>query len=84
MKSNAKSSITLPAHELKQVESLRKTLKAKSNVEVIRRGLTLLSEQTLRQELRAAYQKASAQTRDSINREIKDLDRLVGEGLEEK
>jgi Arc/MetJ-type ribon-helix-helix transcriptional regulator len=82
MKSNAKSSITLPAEELKQVESLRKSLKAKSNVEVIRRGLTLLSEQTHRQKLRAAYQNASDQTRESVNHEIKELDGLTGEGLE--
>jgi len=82
MKSNAKSSITLPAEELKQVESLRKSLKAKSNVEVIRRGLALLSEQTHRQKLRAAYQNASAQTRESVIHEIQVLDRLSSEGLE--
>jgi len=82
MKSNTKSSITLPAEEFKQVESLRKTLKAKSNVEVIRRGLTLLSEQTHRQKLRAAYQNASAQTRVSTIQELKELHALTDEGLE--
>jgi len=81
MKSNAKSSITLPAEELKQVESLRKSLKAKSNVEVIRRGLTLLIEQTHRQELRAAYQNASAQTRESVKQELIELNSLTNEGI---
>jgi Arc/MetJ-type ribon-helix-helix transcriptional regulator len=44
MKSNAKSSITLPPDELKLVVSLQARLKAKSKVEVVRRGLRLLQE----------------------------------------
>ena len=42
MKSNTKSSITLPAKELALVDQLRKQLKLKTKVEVIRRGLLLL------------------------------------------
>ena len=82
MKVNTKSSITLPADELKQVESLRKTLGAKSNVEVIRRGLRLLTEQTDREQLRAAYREASKKTRDTLKSELQDLESLTDEGLE--
>jgi len=39
MKSNTKSSITLPAEELALVEDLRLTLKVRTKVEVVRRGL---------------------------------------------
>ena len=59
MKSNAKSSITLPPDEVKLVKDLKKKLKAKSNVEVVRRGLKLLKEQTDRDLLRKAYESAS-------------------------
>ena len=61
MKPNAKSSITLPPAEVKLVRDLKKKLKAKSNVEVVRRGLKLLKEQTDRDLLRKAYESASHQ-----------------------
>lgn len=81
MKNNTKSSITLPPDELKLVEALKKKLKAKSKVDVIRRGLYLLKETTDRQSLRQAYATASKAMRDSLLKEIEDLDGLSGEGL---
>lgn len=82
MKNNTKSSITLPAEEFKQVERLRKNLGAKSNVDVIRRGLRLLTEQTEREELRAAFREASLKTRENLKEELEELDSLTDEGLE--
>lgn len=81
MKTNTKSSITLPAAELDLVTDLMKSLKAKTKVEVIRRGLTLLKETTDRKSLRDAFKKASADTRETIQSELKDLDALTDEGL---
>ena len=83
MKSNTKSSITLPPAELKLVLSLQSKLKAKSKVEVVRRGLRLLEEVTERERLRDAYRRASLATRDSLSYELEDLDSLVAEGLDE-
>lgn len=83
MKSNTKSSITLPPEELKLVLVLRTQLKAKSNVEVVRRGLRLLRETTDRERLREAYRRASLATRKSLSQELKELDALAGEGLGE-
>ena len=83
MKSNTKSSITLPANELKLVLSLQARLKAKSKVEVVRRGLRLLQETTDRETMREAYRRASLATRKSLARELKELDPLVAEGLDE-
>jgi hypothetical protein len=82
MKSNAKSSITLPAEELRLVVSLQAKLKAKSKVEVVRRGLRLLQEATDRESLRAAYRRASLATRASLGRELAELDHLAAEGLD--
>lgn len=82
MKHNTKSSITLPAEEFKQVERLRKTIGAKSNVEVIRKGIRLLSEQTDRELLRAAFQDAAKKTRDVAKSELKELNALTDEGLD--
>jgi Arc/MetJ-type ribon-helix-helix transcriptional regulator len=82
MKSNAKSSITLPPAEVRLVQSLKTRLKLKSNVEVVRQGLRLLQESTERQTLRAAYRTASRATRASLAREIEELDHLSGEGLD--
>ena len=81
MKFNTKSSITLPSNELRLVEELRKKLKAKSKVDVIRRGLYLLKETTDRKTLRDAYAKASRSMKDSILKEIEDLDSLTSEGV---
>ena len=83
MKSNTKSSITLPPEELKLVLALQAKLKAKSKVEVVRRGLRLLKEMTDRESLREAYRRASLATRASLSDELIDLDPLVSEGLDE-
>jgi Arc/MetJ-type ribon-helix-helix transcriptional regulator len=82
MKSNAKSSVTLPPDELRLVQTLKSRLKLKTNVEVIRRGLRLLQETTERQALKDAYRSASRATRKSIDRELAELDNLTGEGLD--
>lgn len=83
MKSNTKSSITLPAEELKLVTSLQTKLKAKSKVEVVRRGLRLLQEVTERESLREAYRRASQATRETLSQELSELDGLTSEGLDE-
>jgi hypothetical protein len=83
MKTNTKSSITLPPDELKLVLSLQMKLKARSKVEVVRRGLRLLEETTNRERLREAYRRASRATRKSLADELPELDSLVGEGLDE-
>ncbi len=81
MKYNTKSSITLPAEELRLVLALQAKLKARSKVEVVRRGLRLLQESTDREFLRQAYRQASAATRGSIEAELSELDHLASEGL---
>jgi hypothetical protein len=83
MKSNTKSSITLPPEELRLVLALQTKLKAKSKVEVVRRGLRLLRDTTERDTLREAYRQASRATRKSLAHEIRELDHLAGEGLED-
>lgn len=82
MKSNTKSSITLPAEELRLVLALQVKLKARSKVEVVRRGLRLLQESTDRELLRQAYREASAATRAATVAELAELDHLAAEGLE--
>jgi len=81
MKSNTKSSITLPPDELRLVRALQARLKAKSKVEVVRRGLRLLRDVTEREALREAYRRASRATRASLSQELSDLDHLASEGL---
>jgi len=81
MKSNTKSSITLPPDELALVVELQRKLKAKSKVEVVRRGLRLLRDVTERDALRRAYRSASRATRASLADEIAELDHLSAEGL---
>ena len=83
MRSNTKSSITLPPEELRMVLALQAKLKAKSKVEVVRRGLQLLRDVTEREALREAYRRASKATRASLSRELNELDHLAGEGLPE-
>jgi len=83
MKSNTKSSITLPPEELKLVLALQAKLKAKSKVEVVRRGLRLLKETTDRESLREAYRKASLATRASLSIELDELDSLTSEGFDD-
>lgn len=81
MKTNTKSSITLPSEELRLVVALQAKLKAKTKVEVVRRGLRLLKESTDRESLRRAYREASAATRVSMDAELAELDHLASEGL---
>jgi hypothetical protein len=83
MKSNTKSSITLLPEELELVLALQAKLKARSKVEVVRRGLRLLKEKTDRESLRDAYRSASLATRVSVSKELEELDHLAAEGLEE-
>ena len=82
MNSNTKSSITLPAEEFRLVKALRARLRAKSNVEVVRRGLRLLAETTDRAALKAASREASRATRAAALEEIRRLDHLAAEGLD--
>ncbi len=84
MKSNTKSSITLPAEELRLVQTLKVRLRCKSNVEVVRRGLRLLNERTERDSLRQAYGRASrAIGSGAAAAELADLDEaLVADGLD--
>ena len=84
MKRNTKSSITLPREELKRVLSLQARLKAKTKVEVVRRGLRLLQEVTDRESLRDAYRRSSLATRASLSRELAELDGLSADGLDDK
>jgi hypothetical protein len=73
MKANTKSSITLPPEELRMVLAPQAKLKAKSKLEVVRRGLRLLREATDRDALREAYRKASRATRSSLSSELAEL-----------
>jgi Arc/MetJ-type ribon-helix-helix transcriptional regulator len=82
MKKNVKSSITLPPEELELVIALQARLRAKSKVEVVRRGLRLLRDVTDRETLREAYRQASLATRESTAAEVSELDHLSGEGLD--
>jgi hypothetical protein len=65
------------------VVALQAKLKAKSKVEVVRRGLRLLHEATEREALRVAYRQASQATRASLSRELDELDHLAAEGISE-
>jgi hypothetical protein len=83
MKTPTKSSITLPPAELKLVVTLQAKLKAKTKVEVVRRGLRMLKDATDRESLREAYRRASLGTRASLREELPYLDHLASEGLGE-
>lgn len=82
MKSNTKSSITLPPDELRMVQALKRRLKLRTNVEVVRRGLRLLAETTERQTLKEAYRRASTAAREATAEEIDAFDHLAAEGLD--
>jgi Arc/MetJ-type ribon-helix-helix transcriptional regulator len=82
MKSNTKSSITLPPAELALVEDLRRRTGAKSKVEVVRRGLRLLDESTSRAALRRGYEEAATRVRAGTLAELEELDHLSGEGID--
>ena len=79
----AKSSFTLSAAEHSQVRRLRKMLNARSNTEVIRRSLKLLEEQVSREELRRHFREAAARVRSSTIKELRELDGLMGDGLDD-
>ena len=74
MSTSAKSSITLPASELRLVTTLEERLGLKSSVEVVRRGLHLLREEIDRKALRAAYRKAACATRSGLASELEEFD----------
>lgn len=82
MKTNTKSSVTLPSETFALVKRLRRQLGAKSNVEVVRQGLYLLEERADREALRSAYRQASAVLRSATEQELEELDHLAAEGLE--
>ena len=82
MKVNTKSSITLPADELKMVSILKKRMKIKTNVEVIRQGLFLLFQNTEKKLLQDQFTKASMMTRTHMKAELADLDHLTDENLD--
>jgi len=82
MRGNTKSSITLPAQELRLVKSLKARLRLKSNVEVVRKGLRLLQQTTERAALKEAYRKASLAARTATTAEVDALDHLADEGLD--
>ena len=88
MKSNTKSSITLPAEELRKVLrlkarlELKERLDLKSNVDVVRAGLRLLEESSDREILREEFRQASLVTRESLLQELEELDHLAGEGID--
>jgi hypothetical protein len=82
MKTNTKSSITLPARELRLVNILQRRLGAKTKVEVVRKSLRLLKETTDREVLRRAFKEASQAGLEATRREIDELDGLVGDGLD--
>ena len=82
MKANTKSSITLPARELRMVKALKARLRLRSNVEVVRKGLILLQQTTDRAALKEAYRKASLATRAATRAEVRALDHLASEGLD--
>lgn len=81
MKKHTKSSITLPPAELKLVKALQARLRARTKVEVVRRGLRMLQESTDRDALREAYRSASLATRESLAVELGELDTLAADGL---
>jgi Arc/MetJ-type ribon-helix-helix transcriptional regulator len=84
MKSNAakKSSFTLSAAQHAQVRRLRRLLKARSNTEVIRQSLSLLEEHIAREELRRQFREAAARVRSSTRKELRELEPLVNDGLD--
>jgi len=84
MKSNTKSSITLPAAEVLLVNGLMKRLGARTKVEVVRRGLRLLKETTDRVALRNAYAQAAKAVRKSTVAELAELDSWSADGLDDE
>jgi accessory colonization factor AcfC len=84
MKNNTKSSITLPPEELALVLELQKSLKAKSKVDVIRKGLQKLKESVDREHLKVQFSKAAILVKEGNKKEMANLDNLTSEGLKRK
>lgn len=82
MKTNTKSSVTLPRETFALVKKLRRQLGAKSNVEVVRQGLYLLEERADREALRRAYREAAKAARTVTEQELEEIDHLAAEGME--
>jgi hypothetical protein len=80
---SAKSSFTLAPAEHAQVKRLRRLIKARSNTEVIRRSLNLLEESLSRDELRRQFREAAARVKSSTLEELRELDGLVTDGLDD-
>ena len=80
---SAKSSFTLAPAEHAQVKRLRRLIKARSNTEVIRRSLNLLEESLSREELRRQFREAAARVKSSTLEELRELDGLVADGLDD-
>jgi len=80
---SAKSSFTLAPADHARVKRLRRVLKARSNTEVIRRSLKMLEESVAREELRRQFREAAARVRSSTLEEMKELDGLVADGLDD-
>lgn len=76
-----KSSITLLEHEYNMVQSLKKKLGIKSNVEVIRRGLEMLQESLLKETLMKQYADASLKVREQTLHELGELEGSLEDGL---
>ncbi|MGH9340527.1 MAG: hypothetical protein ACRD1R_13280 [Acidobacteriota bacterium] len=81
MNTNVKSSITLPADDLRRVKRLKERLQLKSNVAVVREGLRVLEEKSDREALGQEFRKASLATRQALFEELEELDHLASEGL---
>ena len=81
MAKHTKSSITLPPAELRLVKMLQVKLRAKTKVEVVRRGLSLLRDAMDRDAVREGYRSASLSTRDALVAELAELDALTSDGL---
>jgi Arc/MetJ-type ribon-helix-helix transcriptional regulator len=77
MKSNTKSSITLPPAELSLVIALQKRLGFATKVEVVRAGLHLLKERNDRRALREQFHEASSKIKGQAN----EFDDLSSDGL---
>jgi len=78
----AKSSFTLPPEEHARVLRLKRVLGARSNTDVIRRSLRALEETVSREALRARFRDAAKKLSRTTAKEVRELDALVGDGLE--
>ena len=83
MTNNTKSSITLPHAEVVVVDLLKKRLKLKSRVSVIRKALAQLKENSEREALREQFRKASRNVTSRNTQEMRDLDLLSSDALDE-